>query len=77
MLIEEYNLTYKDFKSKEPSLIETDRLILRYLKPSDLKSVFYNYANDDEVTKYLFWPTHKTIKDTKIFLICVIKKILY
>lgn len=67
MLIEEYNLTYKDFKSKEPSLIETNRLILRYLKPSDLKSVFYNYANDDEVTKYLVWPTHRTIKDTKKF----------
>lgn len=62
-LIEEYRLTYKDFQSN--SELETNRLILRHLKDSDLESVFYNYANDDEVTKYLSWPTHKSLDDTK------------
>ena len=46
-------------------MVETEHLILRYLQDDDLESVFYNYANDDEVTKYLTWPTHKTIEDTK------------
>lgn len=46
-------------------ILETDRLILRYLNDDDLKSVFFNYANDDEVTKYLSWPTHKSLEDTK------------
>jgi RimJ/RimL family protein N-acetyltransferase len=35
--------------------IETERLILRYLKESNLESIFYNYVNGDEVTKYLKW----------------------
>ena len=47
-------------------MIETERLIFRYLKDDDLESVFYNYANDDEVTKYLTWPTHKSLYDTKM-----------
>lgn len=45
--------------------LETNRLILRYLEDSDLESVYYNYANDDEVTKYLMWPTHKSLNETK------------
>lgn len=62
-LIEDYCLTYKDFQTRKQ--IQTKRLILRYLNDDDVESVFYNYANDDEVTKYLTWPTHKTIEDTK------------
>lgn len=46
--------------------LETKRLILRYLKEDDLESVFNNYANDDEVTKFLSWPTHKDLNDTKM-----------
>lgn len=45
--------------------LETERLILRYLKDDDVESIFNNYANDDRVTKFLLWPTHKTIEDTK------------
>lgn len=62
-LIEDYCLTYKDFQTRNK--IETERLILRYLTDKDLESVFNNYANDDDVTKYLTWPTHKTIEDTQ------------
>lgn len=62
-LIVEYQLTYKDFQDSK--LIETKRLYFRYLKDSDINSVFNNYANDDEVTKYLSWPSHKSIETTK------------
>jgi len=62
-LIEEYQLTYEDFRDSK--LIETKRLYIRHLMDSDVNSVFNNYANDDEVTKYLSWPTHKSIETTK------------
>lgn len=40
---------------------ETERLILRPFVESDAQSVFENWASDDEVTKYLTWPTHSSI----------------
>ena len=43
----------------------TERLILRKLKNDDVNSVFYNWANDSEVTKYMTWNAHKSIEDTK------------
>ena len=46
-------------------ILTTNRLILRYLKDDDLADVYFNYANDDEVTKYLSWPTHNDLSDTK------------
>ena len=39
--------------------IETSRLILRKFKEGDYENVFDNYASDNEVTKFLTWPTHK------------------
>ena len=48
--------------------LETERFILRYINKSDINDIFNNYASDDEVTKYLTWPTHKSINDTmKVF----------
>ena len=41
--------------------LETDRTILRRFTVDDAESVFYNWASDDEVTKYLTWPTHQSI----------------
>ena len=38
--------------------LETERLILRRFTVDDAKAMFKNWANDDEVTKYLTWPTH-------------------
>jgi len=38
--------------------LETKRLVLRRLTINDTAAVFYNWANDDEVTHYLSWPTH-------------------
>lgn len=48
--------------------IETERLILRELKETDLEDIYHNWASDDEVTKYLEWNTHETIDITKIVL---------
>ena len=41
------------------------RLILRPFQASDDEAMFDNWASDDEVTKYLTWPTHKNKSVTK------------
>ena len=48
--------------------IETERLILRRFVIEDAESMFNNWASDDEVTKFLTWPTHKSIEDSKWFI---------
>lgn len=45
--------------------IETERLILRKFNENDLEDIFFNWANNDEVTKYLSWFTHTDINQTK------------
>lgn len=41
--------------------IETDRLILRRFEMSDAPAMFDNWASDDEVTKYLTWPSYTDV----------------
>ena len=41
--------------------LETERLILRRLTIHDAGAMFRNWANDNEVTKYLTWPTHTDV----------------
>jgi ribosomal-protein-alanine N-acetyltransferase len=48
--------------------IETERLLLRRPKQSDAQAVFHRYASDREVTRYLSWPTHRSVADTLAFL---------
>jgi len=45
--------------------IETDRLILRRFELADAQAMFDNWASDDEVTKYLTWPTHADVSVTE------------
>jgi len=45
--------------------LETERLILRRLTINDIESVYNNWANDDDVTRYLSWPTHRDTNITK------------
>jgi ribosomal-protein-alanine N-acetyltransferase len=54
--------------------LETDRLILRPFEYDDASAMFDNWASDDEVTKYLTWPTHKSIDETKYILDLWIKQ---
>jgi ribosomal-protein-alanine N-acetyltransferase len=38
--------------------LETDRLLLRRYSRDDAPAVYKNWASDDDVTKFLTWPTH-------------------
>lgn len=42
--------------------LETDRLILRRFVIEDAAAMYQNWASDDEVTKYLTWPTHTNLE---------------
>lgn len=48
--------------------IETNRLMLRRFTSSDAENMFQNWASDDEVTKYLTWPSHKNIGVSKAYI---------
>ena len=56
---------YKIF-SKIPQL-DTERLILRRMKPSDSEAMF-DYAKRDKVTEYLAWSPHKSEDYTRQYL---------
>lgn len=56
--------------AKAPEQIETERLLLRRPRQSDAEAIFLTFASDHEVTRYLSWPTHRSIADTLAFL-CV------
>ena len=45
--------------------IETERLTLRRFKITDAEVMFRNWANDDEVTLYMRWATHKEVEESK------------
>ena len=48
--------------------IETDRLLLRAVVLEDAPAMFRNWTGDDEVTKYLTWPTHASVEVTEGFV---------
>lgn len=48
--------------------IETERLVLHQLKHEDAEEIFYVYASKPEATKFMAWPTHLSINDTRNFL---------
>ena len=48
--------------------IETENLILRRFEISDAEAMYKNWANDDEVTKYLTWPSHSSVEVSKDIL---------
>lgn len=52
--------------SKIPTL-QTDRLTLRRMKPSDAKDM-YEYAKRSDVTEYLLWEPHVCLEQTQDYL---------
>ena len=56
-------LTHKGTKT-----IETDRLILRQFTMDDAAPMFRNWASDDQVTRYLTWPTHESVEISSMVL---------
>jgi len=53
---------------KAPEHIATTRLVLRKPTAADAEGVYTRYSNDTEVTKYVGWPRHQSIEQTKAFL---------
>lgn len=39
-------------------VLETERLVLRPFRLTDAKDMYHNWASQDNVTRYLTWPTH-------------------
>jgi ribosomal-protein-alanine N-acetyltransferase len=53
---------------KGPRALETERLLLRKPTIRDAQAIFERYAGDPAVTRYMSWPTHRTVADTHAFL---------
>lgn len=53
---------------KAPARIDTRRLILRQPQTADAEAIFERYASDPEVTRYVGWPRHHSVRDTEAFL---------
>ncbi len=51
-----------------PTTFQTERLLLRKPKPEDAAFIFERYASDADVCRYLSWPRHRSIEDTRAFL---------
>lgn len=48
--------------------LKTGRLILRPFTLEDAPAMYRNWASDDEVTKYLTWPTHSSVDVSRAVL---------
>jgi RimJ/RimL family protein N-acetyltransferase len=44
------------------------RLLLRRPALADAEAVYARYAADPEVTRYLTWPRHRSIDDSRVFI---------
>jgi ribosomal-protein-alanine N-acetyltransferase len=51
-----------------PETIETERLELRRPLPADAPVIYTRYASDADVTRYLGWPRHTALDDTRVFI---------
>ena len=48
--------------------VDTQRLRLLRFQGEDAEEIFYTYASKPEATKFMAWPTHQSINDTRNFL---------
>lgn len=53
--------------------LETERLTLRKFEVDDAPAVYRNYASNDNVTKYLTWPTHSSVTASYDYLNFVVQ----
>jgi [ribosomal protein S5]-alanine N-acetyltransferase len=51
-----------------PETLRTERLVLQRLRYEDAEEIFYTYASKPEATRFVAWPTHKSVDDTRKFL---------
>lgn len=52
--------------------IETKRLILRRFREEDAQAMFDNWASDDEVSRFLTWPTYRDADGVKQYIAYVL-----
>jgi len=52
-----------------PESIPTERLLLQRLRYEDAEEIFYAYASKPEATRFVSWPTHNTVDDTRRYLV--------
>ncbi len=57
-----------DATMKAPEHVQTTRLLLRKPRAEDAASIFECYASDAAVTRFLSWPRHASVDDTRAFL---------
>lgn len=48
--------------------IRTERLLLRRPHAGDAEAMYSRYSRDPEVTRYLAWPAHRSVDETRRFL---------
>jgi len=46
-------------------VIESERLILRPFTEADIEAVYRNWGGDPAVSKYLHWPRHRDVEDSR------------
>ena len=46
-------------------LLETERLILRRFRETDIDDMYNNWASSDNVTRFLTWPAHSSKNVTR------------
>lgn len=51
-----------------PDRLETDRLLVQRLRYEDAEEIFYAYASKPLATRFVSWPTHQSIRDTRQYL---------
>lgn len=49
-------------------IVETERLVLRRPRAGDAQAIFTRYASDPEATRYMAWPTSRSLDDTVAFI---------
>ena len=49
-------------------IIQTPRLTLRKIEVADGEMMFRNWANDDEVSRYMRWTAHQDVEETKAII---------
>jgi RimJ/RimL family protein N-acetyltransferase len=53
---------------RAPERIDTARLVLRRPVAGDAEAIFARYAADADVTRYLSFPRHVSVEETRAFL---------
>ena len=51
-----------------PEKFESERLIIERLRYEFAEEIFFSYASKPEATKYVSWPTHKSVLETRTYL---------